>query len=293
MTNLVQRVLMFFIFIPFIAALIIFFPEPKFLLLQIAALVVGLGITFEVAHVGGIWPLKSERKFANIGRTAGVIVAGMLPLVLRTLVNYDIVPHNVWIMSFMLLPVFFFGSQVVFSQNRDPAQFFNVGFGYLLILAYPAIGMSSFLGMSVLPNAQVLMLIFLASVFLNDTAAYLAGQLFGRNSPRPLKISPNKTIAGFVGGFVISVAVLIVSYLIVPHVFPGGWPAIVTIGVLMGFGTIVGDLFESGLKRSAGLKDSGAVILGRGGLLDSLDSFLYTAPIFYFTFIVLNYPQLL
>ena len=122
---------------------------------------------------------------------------------------------------------------------------------------------------------------------MNDTFAYVGGRFFGRHSPHPVKISPNKTSIGFLCGFLASPLVLLVGYLYQPKLFPGGPVSVGLIGILMGVATILGDLFESGLKRSFGTKDSGTVILGRGGMLDSVDSLVFAAPLFYFSYTLL------
>src|SRR5262245_30371945 len=94
MTNLAQRVLMFFIFVPLIAAVIIFLPEPRLLALQIAAIGVTVGLTFEVARVGGLWPLQPANLSQKIFRAAGITIAGLTPLIVKLLANFDIVPEG-------------------------------------------------------------------------------------------------------------------------------------------------------------------------------------------------------
>ncbi|GCD77119.1 phosphatidate cytidylyltransferase [Thermaurantimonas aggregans] len=119
-----------------------------------------------------------------------------------------------------------------------------------------------------------------------DTFSYIFGKLFGRHVIAP-SISPGKTWEGFAGG--IAGAAVLTFFLsrseILPfsHAISGYLLALVL--VLSAF---LGDLFESKLKRKAGVKDSGAFIPGHGGILDRIDSFLFAAPAFYFV-----YPLLL
>lgn len=110
-------------------------------------------------------------------------------------------------------------------------------------------------------------------VWSSDTFAYVAGRLFGRTYLFPA-LSPKKTVEGWIGGTILAgVAGAIMSYF---------WPFIgITNGIVLGvlvsiFGT-AGDLFESALKRQAGVKDSGNIIPGHGGLLDRFDAFLIAA----------------
>ncbi len=84
---------------------------------------------------------------------------------------------------------------------------------------------------------------------------------------------------GFFGGILFSVFTAI--FAVVFKLINLSYGESIIFGILIGVFTIIGDLFESGLKRSAGVKDSGKIIPGRGGALDSIDSFLLTGPIFY------------
>ena len=119
----------------------------------------------------------------------------------------------------------------------------------------------------------------MGSMWVNDSFAYLAGMAFGRHKLAP-KISPAKTWEGFFGGLFGSVLVWVV-FGIVWHFF-GDLSAVrlpiimcVPIGLFVGVMSVVGDLFESRLKRGAGVKDSGNFMPGHGGLLDRTDSLLF------------------
>ena len=107
-----------------------------------------------------------------------------------------------------------------------------------------------------------------------DSSAYFVGRAFGRTRLAPT-ISPNKSVEGAVAGLVgASLAGLLLS-------FPTGMPAVLLAGygAAIGMATILGDLVESLLKRQTGVKDSGVLIPGHGGLLDRMDSLLFCAPI--------------
>ena len=129
---------------------------------------------------------------------------------------------------------------------------------------------------------RVLFLLML-TVMVSDTAQYYTGRLFGRRALAPA-ISPKKTVEGALGGFVFGTALFVgAGVWWVP-----GMPAIFRLGLglaVVALG-IAGDLFESMLKRSAGVKDSSALIPGHGGVLDRIDALLFAAPVYY---IVLKY----
>ncbi len=125
--------------------------------------------------------------------------------------------------------------------------------------------------------------LLMLTVMVSDTAQYYTGRLFGKRPLAPA-ISPKKTLEGAAGGFVFGTALLaVVGAWWLPDV-PLGMrvllgAAIVALG-------IAGDLFESMLKRSAGVKDSSTLIPGHGGVLDRIDALLFAAPIYY---VVLKY----
>ena len=117
-------------------------------------------------------------------------------------------------------------------------------------------------------------------VKVNDSAAYFFGSRWGKNKLIP-RISPGKTIEGAVGGVLTGGASAVAGkYLF--SLTSLTWPAALTLGLVLGTAAVLGDLAESLLKRSAGRKDSGRTLPGMGGILDLLDSLLFTAPLLYF-----------
>lgn len=122
------------------------------------------------------------------------------------------------------------------------------------------------------------LLLLIATIVLSDTGQFYSGRLFGRTPLAP-RISPKKTVEGAIGGLIIGTlgAVLLGRWWL-----PGFPPlALVTVGAAIVALGIVGDLFESLLKRSAGVKDSSDLIPGHGGMLDRIDSWLFAAPVYY------------
>ena len=148
--------------------------------------------------------------------------------------------------------------------------------------------------MILLPSYQGVYTSYLvASIFgliwINDTFAFIVGKSFGKHKLYE-KISPKKTIEGFIGGLVFS---CIASFFIYKYVYPQNLNLSLKLWILIAiltsvFGTL-GDLIQSQLKRQAGVKDSGQLMPGHGGIYDRLDSILFASPFIYLFLIVLDY----
>lgn len=127
--------------------------------------------------------------------------------------------------------------------------------------------------------APKLLTMFFALVMMTDTGAYYAGRTFGRHKLAP-RISPGKTIEGSVGGFFAAMITgPLCHFIFFPEI-----PLIhaAALGGVIGILGQVGDLAESMLKRGAGVKDSGNLLPGHGGMLDRVDSILFCAPVVYY-----------
>jgi phosphatidate cytidylyltransferase len=152
--------------------------------------------------------------------------------------------------------------------------------GVLLFgVLYVGLMLGHLLLMRALPGGVFLILFVVLVTWACDTGAYYAGMIFGQRKLAPL-ISPNKTVEGLAGGLLLGVGAAFAG---------GAWflPSFtvtdcLATGFLLSVAGILGDLSESALKRSAGVKDSGDVLPGHGGMLDRLDSLLFTAPAFYY-----------
>ena len=129
----------------------------------------------------------------------------------------------------------------------------------------------------------LLYLLFLTQF--NDVAQYVWGKLFGRRKVVP-KVSPAKTLEGFLGGLLTTVLLAwALASLLTPHT---GWQGPAA-GLIIGFSGFVGDVTMSALKRDLGIKDSGAMIPGHGGILDRVDSLIFSAPLFFHFTYYLHY----
>ena len=129
---------------------------------------------------------------------------------------------------------------------------------------------------------QFYCLYLIAITKFSDMGAYLTGSLFGRHPLIP-HISPKKTWEGFFGALTFSLFASLALFWIMPgHLSVLNWTHAVVLGLLLGFAAVIGDLAESIIKRSTGVKDSGNMLPGIGGALDLIDSLLFTAPLLFF-----------
>jgi len=131
-----------------------------------------------------------------------------------------------------------------------------------------------------------LVTVLIASVALTDTAAFFVGKALGRHKLAQ-RVSPNKTWEGAIGGFSASVLALALFYVLRERL---GWSALpdwslgryLLAGAALSLVAQIGDLTESSIKRSAGVKDSGQAFPGHGGVLDRCDGILFAAPVLYY-----------
>jgi phosphatidate cytidylyltransferase len=128
-----------------------------------------------------------------------------------------------------------------------------------------------------LPDGRVVLLLLMIVIVVSDSAQFYSGRAFGRRPLSPA-ISPKKTVEGAIGGVVFGTLATVVGG---RYVFESPIWVLALLGAVIALLGIVGDLFESLLKRSAGVKDSSNLIPGHGGVLDRIDSWLFAAPVYY------------
>ena len=136
-------------------------------------------------------------------------------------------------------------------------------------------------------NPKIILGIFIL-IWTNDTFAYIVGKSIGKHKLFE-RISPKKTIEGFVGGVIFAV---LAAYLISKYYIEGSTTNLyiwIGFAVIVGFFGTIGDLVESKFKRIAGVKDSGKIMPGHGGILDRLDSVIFVSPFIFLFYQILNY----
>jgi phosphatidate cytidylyltransferase len=155
----------------------------------------------------------------------------------------------------------------------------------LLGVAYIGVPFGILVMMRDLPNGAAAVVNVLVGVWVFDTASYFGGRLWGRRPIAPLT-SPKKTVEGAAVGLVVATLSVWVAGLYMDWI--GGWESLV-LGLAICPAAFLGDLFESMLKRDAGAKDSGRLLLAHGGVLDRFDALLFGAVAAYFVTILLVY----
>jgi phosphatidate cytidylyltransferase len=167
------------------------------------------------------------------------------------------------------------GSLAVASGRPGPAILRDVAASVLPVV-YIGLPLGALAAVRVIGGREAVVLL-MGVIVVSDSAQYYTGRAFGRRPLAP-SISPKKTIEGAIGGMVFGTAAMAIGG---RWVFGVEWWLLGLAGATIAALGIVGDLFESLLKRSAGVKDSSQLIPGHGGVLDRIDSWLFAAPVYY------------
>ncbi|NPA49690.1 MAG: phosphatidate cytidylyltransferase [Thermodesulfobacteria bacterium] len=254
---------------------IVLLPALLFLLLK--------GPLLAILLVSGLAALLAWHEYARMATLPfPVFLGGALALVMGFFLlkqGAGLLLLGLWSGLFLFLLYFlrhFEGQKSLFHLLSAMAGFFYVflGFGHLFLIV-------------TLPQGRLWMLYLLASIFGTDTGAFYAGKTLGRHKLIP-RVSPGKTWEGTFGGLFLGILLAVVLGL---H-FELGKPfhLFLLAGVLSIVGQL-GDLLESLLKRGFGVKDSGTLLPGHGGILDRTDALIFAAPLLYWLLHLKGYGQ--
>jgi phosphatidate cytidylyltransferase len=155
---------------------------------------------------------------------------------------------------------------------------------FLLVIYGLFYGNSTNTGYSYDSYNGVLIIVPLVLIWVNDVFAYLGGILYGKNKLAP-RLSPKKTIEGFLTGIVFTI---IGSFFLLHFVDDFTLFEVIIIGVVVSLSAVMGDLVESKWKRGLGIKDSGHILPGHGGMLDRFDAFLFVVPFYLFCLLLIS-----
>jgi len=253
--------------------------------------VVGLPLVLGMVWLGGWWlfvlltgvGLLALHEYYGMTRPLRpIVIAGYLGLILTLLAaqagGFAWVPGGLFTtfaLAFVLKGV---------AETRQSATV-AVG-GTMLGVAWIGLGLVYILALRELPeHGRLAAFTVLLAVWGGDTFAFFAGSLVGRHKLAP-KISPGKTWEGFVAGTIATIFITFVGFYDDRHTFLSIGQALL-LGAAIAAAAPLGDLFESLLKRDMGVKDSGRLLAGHGGILDRIDALLFVLPATYYLALVL------
>ncbi|HEX6559740.1 MAG TPA: phosphatidate cytidylyltransferase [Longimicrobiales bacterium] len=270
---------------------------------RVAVAAVGIPFAVLILYIGG-WPLAivlallagmGANEFVRIARhgdvypPAGVAIAGSA-LFLLVAAGFDSLGAAAPALGLLATTlVLVTASAVIWTRGVEGRPLASAGaalFAVLLtggMLAYAVFLRQGFGDVLYSWKGFAVVAFPLAVTWINDTFAYFGGRSMGRHKLIP-RVSPGKTVEGTAAGLV---GAVITSVLYCKLVFaerlgiPIGMPAAVLGGVLLSAAAVIGDLAESLLKREAGVKDSGTLLPGHGGVLDRFDALYFTLPVAY------------
>ncbi|HZX81301.1 MAG TPA: phosphatidate cytidylyltransferase [Lysobacter sp.] len=256
---------------PVAIAAIWFLPTPWMMVAAAIVFLAGLWEWFNLAEVEDSLA-KSVLLVANLGLMVAIVWASRSRDG-STLVLYQVgalVGVVWWLVALLWLGRYQFG-----SNHESWARALKLAAGTLAVV--PAWCALTWLHAES-PNGHRWLLTSLAAIWAADTGAYFAGRHLGRHKLAP-RVSPNKTIEGLLGGVIVGTVVAVLFSLLADATL-ADLPKVALVAAASILVSVIGDLFESLLKRHAGKKDSGTLIPGHGGVLDRIDAVLAALPVF-------------
>jgi phosphatidate cytidylyltransferase len=212
-----------------------------------------------------------EKKRINVYKYFGMVMGTIIPV--SVMFRFELTKG--WELLFVALSLLFLiimqfkrqdssGAIVAISTTIFSILYVSWFFSFLIKLRY-------------LDNGIGLLASVLIITKMGDIGGYLVGSRFGKTPLIP-RISPKKSLEGAIGGLIFSILGAMACKIFLPF----GYPTLVAIGAFLGLVAQLGDLSESLMKRDCQVKDSSNIIPGIGGVLDLIDSLLFTGPVFYF-----------
>ena len=260
----------------------------KNLLIRSLSAIVYAGLIFAALIYGELWVSLLFAIFAGIGlfefyrlasNVKGHISVTVIDIIAGLVAYFAIYAYNAGVpyadLAILVYGIYFIARIIiqVFSEDFDPLKRLSASLMGHIYVSMPVALLSS----TYLSSPALVLLIFLM-IWVNDTFAYLVGMAFGRHRLFP-RVSPKKSWEGFAGGIVFTIALGVAFTYLFPKITPFyGVGQFVMLGVVVSLAATFGDLLESTLKRAAGVKDSGTIIPGHGGMLDRIDSLLLVVP---------------
>jgi phosphatidate cytidylyltransferase len=282
--KIVERLLVFFIGVPLVLCMLLFLPQKRHLVINLVMSAISALGGMEFADF-----LRKKNPSVALSPVAAALFGMAAPLSMTLTVSFDLSLSAIAVLitglSAWLIIVRTF---VVEDKLSTALDSMSAGFA---VIFYPGFFMAWIVVMMCWPHedmADMIVLVFLLISFANDSAAWAVGMLFGKGNQGFIKASPNKSLAGFAGGLVASLMIGVCAAYFLPaafvtKLFPTPLAGLI-LGLTTGIAACIGDLGESAMKRSAHIKDSGTLMPGRGGILDSIDSICFAAPVYYIVY---------
>ena len=271
MSKVAQRLLVFFIGLPLVICLV-WFNQFHHIALHF------LTFTATLLAASELYQLFSSKY--SLQCKPVVIIASVIPAFVSAICAFFDFPVSFIDYSYIFVILLCMAFEVLSASTFENSLSHLVS--SVFIITYAGYLTSFVSRMTFHANSREFIAFFFLMVCMCDSVAWFFGVLFGKNNKGFIKASPNKSIAGFIGGFAGTMLTGVIANFIFPQVFTAPIAKILVFGFFVAFVAIVGDLLESVIKRSLGVKDSGNLIPGRGGVLDSIDSILFVAPVYFF-----------
>ena len=246
------------------------FFAPQFIYAGVVTFLIGMGLYEFYSLI--------EKKGIFIYKYFGILIGVLIPLS----IYFRFEPTKGWELFFIATAtIIFFVLQFIRKDSSQAIVGISTTFFGIFYVSW---FFSFLIKIRFLPQGILLAAFLLLVTKIGDIGAYTVGSLFGKRL-LIMRISPNKTLEGAIGGLVFSIIAALLSKLYLRHI-----PMfhLFAMGVLIGLLAQIGDLCESLIKRDCGVKDSGQYLPGLGGVLDIIDSVIFTSPIFYFYIIHFN-----
>ena len=268
MHNFLQRSLTALILIPLAVICIFYLPPIAFNVLM--AVIVGYG-AWEWGRLSATDMCRLPIVFVI------VVLLGFGLVFIIPVIGILVVSFCWWLIALWLI------SQYPKCRRWSSYQLVKLIMGFLVLVPCWA----GFYALRMQPHGPHFVILAVIFVWAADTGAYFVGKFCGKHKLAP-SVSPGKTIEGLLGGVVLTAIVALISLLMLRL----DWPMLiylVTLAIVAGLFSIIGDLMESMLKREAGAKDSGSLFPGHGGMLDRLDGMTAGIPVFSLGLLLLNF----
>lgn len=263
-SSLKKRIASSVLLLTLVGLITFYFPNWAFTLLASAMIGCGLSEFFNLAQKKGIFVYKYF----------GILIGMLVPVIIYFQMGME---GYVTTEPFFIVIACLFTFVLLFTRRENSQALASIAvtmFGLLYIAWF----FSFFIKLKLLPQGALLVAFLVTVTKMGDVGAYFIGRSLGKHSLIP-RISPNKTVEGTIGGLIASVVTAFAGKLYLPNF---SYAHLLTLGLLLGILAQVGDLAESLIKRDCAVKDASDTISGFGGMLDIMDSLIFTVPIFYF-----------